>query len=157
MRKPFLIAVVMLCLIACKSQKNDAKVSNNETPVTIEGNTEETFITFDQLGGTWYVVEINGENMVMNDTLPYLSLDLEQMRVHAYAGCNQINGQIVRRGRAMNSLSFENTMCTRMMCPDDKAEQAINQVLEKVRSFTATASKLELQDENAETIVLLRR
>ncbi len=157
MKKTLLFAILaMACMISCKSQKTDANQEANDT-IAVEEAPAEEFINFEGLAGTWYVVEVNGENVVMNDTTPSFTFDLDEMMIHAYAGCNQINGQIERVGRAMNSLSFANTLSTKMACEDEKAEMAIGQALGLVRSFTATQSQLQLQDENAETVMLLKR
>lgn len=157
MKKTFFFALMaIVCMTSCKSQKSEATVEATDS-VAIEEVAAEEFITFDGLAGTWYVVEVNGENVVMNDTTPSFTFNLDEMMIHAYAGCNQINGQIERTGRAMNSLSFANTLSTKMACEDEKTEMAIGQALGLVRSFVATQSELQLQDENAETVMLLKR
>ncbi|MCQ2349564.1 MAG: META domain-containing protein [Paludibacteraceae bacterium] len=156
MKKVLFFAVMALvCMVSCKSQKTEnTEELNDSTAVAVE---EPEYITYDELAGTWYVLEVNGENVVMNDTTPEFTFNLDQMYIHVYAGCNQINGNIERKGRAMNSIEFTDGLSTKMACEDEKAELAICNALKDVRSFAGTKDQLELQNENAETIILLKR
>lgn len=85
------------------------------------------------LDGEWNVTEVNGQNMLFENTMPYVVLNVNDSTLSGNAGCNMINGKIVMGSD--NGLSFGPVASTRMMCPEADKEASFLTALNDVKTF----------------------
>lgn len=104
---------------------------------------EKRFYTISaaELNGEWEIVKVYNENIPTTiETIPYLSFDVEKQTFSGNASCNTINGKMQFADTLEGqTITFENVISTRMMCPSMDIENNIINALKAVK----TCGKLE--------------
>lgn len=142
-------AAALLCSCACNGNRNSD--NNGETAEM----TEMAIPVFEDLDGDWNIVGIKDVESVEEGWT--MSFDIAGNMMNAYLGCNYINGNISRKGRASTSLSFENTASTKMLCENEAAEVAFLAVVETVMTFSTEGENVVLKNENDEVVITLSK
>ncbi len=143
-------ALALTAAVGCAG----SKPSNQTTTGTEQIST----LSWTDLGGEWIIQSVNGKPVPTDmERTPFLAFDVEQQRVHGYAGCNLTNGSIGQEEGKPGSLRFGQMITTMMAGPHLDVEQRILQQLEKVTSFRLTADQLSLTDEAGNEIICLKK
>ncbi|MEG1545165.1 MAG: META domain-containing protein [Tannerellaceae bacterium] len=116
-----LLVIAIVLLSGCKSQK--AAVAS-----------------FNDLDGTWGVVEMNGAALDPAVTGQQLVFDVARQTLSGNAGCNRIMGKVAYDQAQPQILKFPSVASTRMACPDMKGEMELLQTLNKIVRFEAQSS-----------------
>lgn len=128
MKMKFLAFVAVAAMISsCSTDKKD-----NAATATEDVAATETVV---DVNGKWVM-----ESIVVNDTLTVLPGQIESEETqsitfdtdgHFYAttNCNGVQGSYTISG---DSITFGNTLSTRMACPDMSVEDALGQVLPQI-------------------------
>jgi heat shock protein HslJ len=111
----FLSAALILALAAC--------------------NTRKAAFSFPVPEGTWHVVELNGRRLAPAPAGPHLSLDPTHRKLSAYAGCNQIAGEMETNPN--HNIRFHRMITTRKACLDMQPENELLEALNEVVRFRA--------------------
>ncbi len=110
------------------------------------------------IDGEWTIYSVNNKK-VSGENRPYITFNSTDHRIYGSNGCNIINGDYTVQDNA--SLQISNVISTMMACPDAEYEQAINQAIDKTRSFivqkSGHESYLDMRDNAGKTIMVLRR
>ena len=114
--------------------------------------------TTDYLAGEWTIYSVGG-NKLTGESRPYINFDNENHRFYGSNGCNIINGNYAEGSHA--SLKLSNIISTMMSCPDADYEQAINNALDAVSSYTLLKKGneyyLDLKNDKKVSIMMLRK
>lgn len=161
MKKNLFFLMLMGAMASCgnapQNNENSEVVAFDSSAVTISDEVPGVSarpLSFEAVDGKWMLKSVKDVNVESGDTSAYIIFNLAEQTIHATAGCNSINGTINRNGRSVNSLSFDNMMMTRMMCPDrDALEQALNDALNNTRAFELVKGELTLRNENDEVLL----
>lgn len=149
--KYLLPLVVVVCLVACSNKRTTAQNSSNDAP-----KSELYVCPFEELNGTWKVVKIYDDET--ETPLPYVELDVKKMVMTAYANCNMIGGEIVRKSRTVNALSFEHGFSTEMLCPDIiEVEDSLKRALNETVAYENERHTLYFLNEDGKRIVALQQ
>lgn len=97
--------------------------------------------TWNDLNGTWSVVELNGQEQDPAKTRQQLVLDMEQKRLSGHAGCNRMMGSVEYSEAQKGIIKFPQVATTRMACPDMEGEQALLKALDKVVRFESQSKE----------------
>lgn len=111
---------------------------------------------FDFLNGAWRVTAIKNEK----DTNPDAKLvfDIDLQKLHGNTGCNVINGNITIDMGEINSITINNLISTRMLCPNMAAENALIIALEEVMyARPIRANECQLLNGKQEPVITLVR
>lgn len=82
------------------------------------------------VNGAWNVKSINGEE-IDNEKIRFI-IDVNEHRIHGYAGCNLINGEIFVDPDKGNSIQFQNIKSQGQTCPDIAVESNLLVALEEI-------------------------
>lgn len=103
------------------------------------------------INGTWKITKVNSTNCKNKDF--ELALDLEDLKVHGYVGCNIVNGSLLLDANKPNSIMFLDLISTMKSCPDLALESEILIALEKTESYKKSKDNKSLtlydKDNNA--------
>jgi copper homeostasis protein (lipoprotein) len=92
----------------------------------------------------WYLVELKGEEIHINETLkklPYIQFQ-EGEKVSGHAGCNSFHGTYNLSDG--NRISFSQMGLTRLACADMETEQNLMEVLEQADNYHVRADTFQL-------------
>lgn len=160
MKKNLFFLMLMGAMASCGNapQNNENnEVVATDSAVTVSDETpgvDARPVPFEALDGKWMIKSVKDLAVAEGDTSAYVLIDVNENRMNATVGCNSIFGQINRNGRAANSLAFDNTGATKMMCPDkDSLEMALIDAINNTRSFLLLNGELTFSDENAEVVL----
>ncbi len=161
MKKNLFFLTLMVAMASCGNapQKNDNNEVNavDSSAVTISDETagvDARPVPFEALDGKWMIKSVKDQAVAEGDTSAYVLINVAENQMNATVGCNSIFGQINRNGRAANSLAFDNTGATKMMCPDkDTLEQALIDAINSTRSFLLLNGELTFSNEDAEVVL----
>lgn len=110
------------------------------------------------LNGAWRVISIK-DTKITNKKVQ-LVIDTDDNRLHGFAGCNVINGNIELDGnnKNTNGIQFSEITSTRATCPDIAIETALLLALEEVQKFVIAdgGKTIELTD-GTSTIITLKK
>lgn len=98
------------------------------------------------LAGQWQLKSIANTSTEPDSLAQTMTLDLSEMTVYGYAGCNTYKGAIKYFG--IESISFHDLLNTLRMCEMQAVEDAYLNALRRVRSFKLQGSELHLMDED---------
>lgn len=128
MKTKFLAIMAIAAMISsCSTDKK-----NDNSAVSEEATATETIV---DVNGKWAM-----ESIVVNDTLTVRPGQIESEETqtltfdnegnfYATTNCNGVQGSYTISG---DSISFGNTLSTRMACPDMSVEDALSQVLPQI-------------------------
>lgn len=112
--------------------------------------------TADLLETYWRVQEIDGTpvKVIPPAREPHIIFKADGRRVHGATGCNRFTGSFVKTA---DSLRFQPLATTRMACPPpaSELEKSFLQAIAAVRRYHLAGNRLELQDEQGKTRLLL--
>lgn len=93
----------------------------------------------------WVLSELNGTPVQTSgtDKDASISFSLSDMRVTGTGGCNRFSGTFTAKG---DELSLGPLASTKMMCPDQKFEDAFFAAMAKVKNFEIADKVLSLKD-----------
>jgi len=113
-------------------------------------------LTADFLETYWRVLEIDGTPVKVSPPArePHIIFKADGRRVHGSTGCNRFTGSFVKTA---DSLRCQQLATTRMACPPPAAglEKSFLQAIAAVRRYHLAGNRLELQDEQGKTRLLL--
>jgi len=129
------VAILTLCMTACKTQ---SKASNSSS-------TENTSVsTADVLTGkSWNLIELFGNPVTVNKhNVAHLVFTAEDNRFSGSTGCNRISGayQIA----APDRITFSQVVATRMLCIDMEVENKFLEALNTAGNFSIRNDTLTL-------------
>lgn len=161
MKKNLFFLAVMGIMASCgdapQNNENKDANANNDDKIAVSdevAGVDARPVPFESLNGKWMIKSVKNLAVAEGDTSAYVLIDVKENRMSATIGCNSIFGQINRNGRAANSLAFDNTGATKMMCPDkDDLENALNDALNNTRSFLLLNGELTFSDEDANVVL----
>lgn len=108
---------------------------------------KETVLSFNDLDGSWSVIEIKGKTMNPETSNQLIVLDIPRQTISGNAGCNRMMGKIEYNNDRKSIIKFMNLSTTRMACPDLENEQALLDALGNSVRFVP-----ELNDGNSKRI-----
>jgi heat shock protein HslJ len=97
--------------------------------------TQKTLVSFSDLEGEWNVIELNGRNLLPEETKQRLIFDTAGHRLSGNAGCNRISGNIEYGETQTNALKFQGVIATRKACLDMRLEDEFLKTLDSVATF----------------------
>ncbi|MCF0197303.1 MAG: META domain-containing protein [Bacteroidaceae bacterium] len=114
-------------------------------------------LTLDDLQGEWRVVAVNLEGVTY--TTVTMTFDMRDKTFGAYAGCNQIGGEIAQDARRADALRFEHIATTEMACGEEteNLERQLTQALDNARTFYGIGDDVYVADEDDNTVLHLKR
>lgn len=109
------------------------------------------------LNGEWSVVSLNGA-AVTGEHTPIMSIDLNNLKLTGYAGCNRMNGEIVINAGTANSISFTRPATTRMACPDSNIENIFLSTLMEITQYKVLSSgNVALCDKDGNQLIIMSK
>ena len=111
-----------------------------------------------QLNGDWNVIEVKGEK-VEAETLPQMSFDMNENKLHGTTGCNLFNTTVEVDKEDVSALKIAQGATTMMACPDMELETKVLQSMDKVKAVKAGKSENEmlLVDQDGNVLFVLAR
>lgn len=111
--------------------------------------------------GEWNVVELNGEDLTLEEELPFVAFNVDESRFSGNAGCNMINGQFELNANE-GKFSFGQVAATRRYCPDMEIETALLAAFDNIEGFDVamtgnTVDSIMLKDSQGTKIVKLMK
>ena len=97
--------------------------------------TQKRLVSFSDLEGEWKVIELNGRNLLPEETKPRLVFDADGRRLAGNAGCNLISGNIEYGETLTKALKFLRVVATRKACLDMRLEDEFLKTLDSVATF----------------------
>ena len=132
------LASILLLSLAAASLAGCASLSKNKNSQTA-AKTENTAssassasgvkpaLTDAAISGEWTIVKVKGQDVPMEDHMPYVNFVPEEGRFYASNGCNTINGEFAVSGG--KTLKLSNVATTMMLCHDVPFEHEITAIL----------------------------
>ena len=104
--------------------------------LTLGGCSSYRTIDMAGLSGRWNVISVNGKRVVPTDaqSAPYLAFDVQNGRMTANGGCNQLMCAFNKELPA-GALTFGRVATTLMACPDMTLEDGIKSALENTTGY----------------------
>lgn len=102
------------------------------------------------LDGKWRLLAIEGTDL--GDGEPYL--EFKAGRLAGNTGCNDLSGQYQTAG---DSIRFDGLGVTKMFCVDTALTEStlLSDLKDRVKTYRLTADRLELLDQNGQTLLRL--
>ena len=153
MRRYLMLVVVSMLVVSCGSKQPVQEVSSEEIEeINAVPMDEISTKPIEEMGGPWYVTKLGDMEITPIDSQVYVTLDVEEMQLSAFAGCNQIGGMISQKNRSVGSLSIENSFSTQMVCDGDLYETALINAINDVRRYEFHGESLVFLNDSAEVI-----
>lgn len=109
------------------------------------------------LDGEWTVKTINDASITGEHT-PTMTIDLKNLKLHGYAGCNRMNGQIVTNPADKNAITFERIATTRMACPDSNTENIFLTALNEITNYKIlSGTEVALCNKDGKQVIILTK
>lgn len=114
------------------------------------------------ISGEWTIVKAGGQEIHLDEGMPYLIFSDSEGRFYAFNGCNYLNGDYSYE-QAAGEITFSNVISTMAMCPDIDFETRISVVLNEgvsVRSVIKEEGRetyMTLMSNSGDTLMTLRR
>ena len=110
------------------------------------------------LEGDWNIVEVQGEK-VQVESMPRMSFDMKEKKLHGNAGCNLFNTTISLNPADVSAITIAPGATTMMACPNMDLETKVLRSMEQVRSVRAgeNENEMSLVDEVGNVLLLLSR
>lgn len=134
MKKLFYVLVAVMALASCASKKTASVV----------------------LTGDWKVIQLGTQPVDSMGDFAYPELSFfEDGKYHAYAGCNQINGNFQLEG---NTLTWGEALSTKMFCEDVmELEDALVLLLQGKQTLEEQGDHVLLLNEADEVVLRLKK
>lgn len=133
MIKILLATIVTASVVSCKSNS-----TTSQPEVTVVEQTTTTIK--DQY---WKLTELMGKPVQQMGKEPFITLQSENNRFSASAGCNTLMGSYTL-DESVNRVKFSTVASTQMACTDMENEQILKKVLESVDNYTISNGVLSL-------------
>lgn len=160
--KKAVISVMVVCAVmsmtSCSSCKKTAESGQATSEIVDEKKAEA--VSLADLKGEWIIKSVGEKEMPEDmERTPFLSFDIDEMRVHGYTACNIANGSISQEEGKAASLRFGEMLSTMMAGPHMDTEREILINLDKVASFTLNDDKsmLSLLDADGNEVIRLQK
>ncbi|MBX7043540.1 MAG: META domain-containing protein [Ignavibacteria bacterium] len=114
------------------------------------------YIPDQSLNGKWMLKMIGSDEIVATaygDKVPFLEIDVNEMRVSGIAGCNRINGPLLQEDGYMR---FDRMASTLMACPEQMREADILKGLNSTTQYKIENEMLILSNPDNTTLVYQR-
>lgn len=110
------------------------------------------------LSGEWSLVALQGKELsVVEESRPYIGLNLDEKRMHGMSGCNRMMSTVTVDAKKQ-TITFGPVGGTRMACPDMSLEQGVYVALDGVRKYAiGKDGSLVLSGEDGSELMVLRR
>ena len=139
-----------------KIKVNETKLENvpadasslEYTLVEIVSKEQDKFLS---ITGLWLLQQINGKDIQLDPNDAVLEINSSRQQFFGKVNCNQINGVITHTEN--NKINISNVVTTRKMCPNIELEAKYIRVLQNVKEFKISNSKLQFLDLKGETIL----
>lgn len=104
--------------------------------LTLGGCSSYKTIDMAGLAGKWNVISINGQkvNPASGETAPYVAFDVQNGRMTANGGCNQLMCSF-NKNLPAGTLNFSRVAGTMMACPDMSTEDSMKLALENTTGY----------------------
>lgn len=108
------------------------------------------------LNDIWMVVNIDGKPVESDTNRPRLELNLTQMKIYGFDGCNNYNGPV--QNLSLEDISFGNLVSTRKMCVDQmETADAFQKALSRSSHFVREGLTLSLQSSTGAELLEFRK
>lgn len=105
-----------------------------------------------RINDIWVLETIRTEKMDIMDEMPFIEINLSDLKIYGKAGCNSFNGNVDTYN--LTHINFGSIASTKMMCPDMAVETALFLQLSNVQKYEI--KNLKLYFYNAENKEVLR-
>ncbi|MBX7043727.1 MAG: META domain-containing protein [Ignavibacteria bacterium] len=108
------------------------------------------------LDGKWILKKIGTDDIsatAYGDKIPFLEIDVNEMRVSGIAGCNRINGPLIQEEGYMR---FDRMASTLMACPEEMREADILKGINSTTQYKIENDMLILSNPDNTTLIYQR-
>jgi heat shock protein HslJ len=99
---------------------------------------------FQNLGGEWSVVELNGDKLNPEETKQQLIFDMVARRISGNGGCNLVSGDISFAGAEKKDIRFHNLISTRKACIDMSREDELFKAIDEAVRFDSAGNTTDI-------------
>lgn len=154
------LATLTLGMAACNNSQSATETKDTAEAIEAAAVEEDNTILrpdINNIFGEWELV-IVGQDSVTAEIKATLNLSAEESAFSAHIA-NNFSGKWAQIERRPDAIRFENVIRTQMMGSDEemKIEDNFARLINDVRTFTSTNTKLFLIDENENILIEARR
>lgn len=103
------------------------------------------------LSGKWSLVLLKGAALPEGVNVPTLEIDLQEMRISGFGGCNRYFASIKKQDDA--AFEVDAIGATRKACLENQVEDSYLQTLEAVRQYRLTSNRLQLLSQEGDILL----
>ena len=154
------LATLTLGMVACNNSQSATEAKDTTGAIEAAAVEEDNAILrpdINNIFGEWELVKV-GQDSVTAEIKATLNLSAEESAFNAHIS-NNFSGKWAQIERRPDAIRFENVIRTQMMGSDEemKIEDNFAKLINDVRTFTSTNTKLFLIDENENILIEARR